>query len=77
MALLKVKLFVCAVCSYVYTGIRSSLEYGLVGVCLALRFGPPRCLTPLPSACEANGLPALLVLVLLVLCPSDAFLLFH
>ena len=75
MALLKVKLFVCTVCSYV--GVGSSLEYGLVGVYLALRFGPPRCLTPLPSASEANGLPALLVLTLLVLCPSDTFLLFH
>lgn len=77
MALLKVKLFMCTVCSYVYIGVGSSLEYSLVGVCLALGFGPPWCMTPLPSASEANALPAPLMLALLVLCPSDTFLLFH
>lgn len=39
MTLLKVKLFVCTVRSYVYVGMGSSLEYGLVGVYLAMWFG--------------------------------------
>lgn len=61
----------------VYLGIGSCLEYGLASVYYALCFGPPGCLTPVPSASEATGLPAPLVLMLLVLCPSDTSLLFH